>query len=94
MTRKREEDELLTNHDSTSAARELKTPHNPELAQAEADVERTRARVVESVVALRNEVVRRTDWRTWIQRRPGWFVAGAFALGFLLGHRREPALRK
>jgi len=37
--------------------------------------------------------VRRADWRTWIQQRPGWFVAGAFALGFLLGNRRPPRAR-
>jgi hypothetical protein len=62
-------------------------PRSPELVAAEAEVERTRARVTEAVVALRDEVARRTDWRSWIARRPGVFLATAFALGFLLGHR-------
>jgi hypothetical protein len=61
---------------------------NPELVAAEADIERTRARVADAVVALRDEVARRTDWRTWIGRRPQLFLAAAFAIGFLLGHRR------
>jgi hypothetical protein len=59
-----------------------------ELARAEAEVERTRERVALSVVALRDEVVRRTDWRRWVARRPGTFLCTAFALGFWLGHRR------
>jgi hypothetical protein len=63
----------------------------PELAQAEADVERARERVAQSVMALRNEVVRRTDWREWIAKRPGAFLAGAFVLGFLWGFRRGAA---
>jgi hypothetical protein len=62
---------------------------NAELAQAEADVERTRARVAQSVMALRNEVVRRADWREWVRRRPAPFLAGALVLGFLWGHRRS-----
>jgi hypothetical protein len=61
---------------------------NPELVAAEANVERARARVADAVVALRDEVARRTDWRSWIGRRPGTFLVTAFALGFLLGHRR------
>jgi len=67
------------------------TMRSPELAQAEADVERARERVAQSVMALRNEVARRTDWREWIGRRPGAFLAGAFVLGFLWGFRRGAA---
>jgi len=66
---------------------------SPELARAEADVERARERVAQSVMALRNEVVRRTDWREWIRRHPAAFLAGAFTLGFLWGHRRGAAVR-
>lgn len=78
-------------HDDATTVPEMKAPRNPELARAEAEIERTRAQVVETVVALRNEVVRSADWRTWIRKRPAWFVAGAFAVGFWLGHRRRPA---
>jgi ElaB/YqjD/DUF883 family membrane-anchored ribosome-binding protein len=35
--------------------------------------------------ALGEEVSRRTDWRTWVRERPGWTIAGALAVGFLLG---------
>ncbi len=59
-----------------------------ELAQAESDVERARERVAQSMMALRNEVARQVDWRSWIQRRPALFIGGAFAVGFWLGNRR------
>jgi hypothetical protein len=59
-----------------------------DLARAEADVERARERVVQSVEALREEVVRQTDWRRWVARRPGVFLGVAFALGCWLGARR------
>lgn len=59
-----------------------------ELARAESDVARARQRVAQSMEALRNEVARQVDWRSWVQRQPGLFVAGAFALGFWLGRRR------
>ena len=58
------------------------------LAQAESDVERARERVQSSVMALRDEVVRRTDWRHWVRRRPLPFFGAAIALGFWLGYRR------
>jgi len=59
-----------------------------ELARAESDVERARERVSQSMMALRQEVARKIDWRSWVQQRPLLFVGGAFALGFLLGRRR------
>jgi hypothetical protein len=65
-----------------------------ELVQAEEDVARARARVAESVMALRNEVVKRTDWREWIRRRPVTYLAAAFAIGFLWGHRRGAGASK
>jgi hypothetical protein len=61
---------------------------SPELARVEADIERTRERVATSVMALREEVARQTDWREWVRRRPGAFLAGAFVVGFMLGQRR------
>jgi hypothetical protein len=59
-----------------------------ELARAESDVERARERVSQSMMALRQEVARQIDWRSWVQRRPALFVGGAFALGLWLGTRR------
>jgi len=59
-----------------------------ELARAESDVERARERVAQSMMALRNEVARKIDWRSWVQQRPVLFLGGAFALGFWLGRRR------
>ncbi len=59
-----------------------------ELARAESDVERARERVTQSMMALRQEVARQVDWRSWVQRRPALVLGGAFALGFWLGMRR------
>lgn len=72
---------------------EDKLVRSPELAQAEADVERARERVAQSVLALRNEVVRRTDWRGWLSRHPATFLAAAFSFGFLWGFRRGATVR-
>lgn len=63
-------------------------PRSPELARAEADIERTRERVATSVMALREQVARQVDWREWVRSRPGTFLAGAFVVGFILGQRR------
>ena len=59
-----------------------------ELARAESDVERARERVTQSMMALRQEVARQVDWRSWVKRQPALFVGGAFALGLWLGMRR------
>ena len=58
-----------------------------EVLQAEREIERTRARVSQSVMALREAVAKRTDWREWVRERPTLFVMGAFALGMLWGLR-------
>jgi hypothetical protein len=58
------------------------------LAQAESDVERARERVASSMLALRDEVARKTDWRSWVRRQPAPFLGAALALGFWLGYRR------
>jgi hypothetical protein len=60
---------------------------NPELAQTEREIERTRARVSRSMIALRDAVSKRTDWREWVRERPGLFLAAAFALGIFWGRR-------
>jgi ElaB/YqjD/DUF883 family membrane-anchored ribosome-binding protein len=60
---------------------------NSEVAKTEREIERTRARVSQSIVALREAVAKRTDWREWVRERPGLFVAAAFAFGILWGRR-------
>jgi ElaB/YqjD/DUF883 family membrane-anchored ribosome-binding protein len=67
----------------------VKDTISPDLARAEEQIERTREQVTMSVLALRNEVVRRTDWREWVRRQPATFVGAALVLGFLWGHRRR-----
>jgi hypothetical protein len=63
-------------------------PRDPELARVEADIQRSREQVAGSMLALRREIARRTDWRGWVSKRPLAFLGGAAALGFLLGFRR------
>ena len=58
------------------------------LARAESDVERARERVTSSMLALRDELARKTDWRSWVRRRPSAFLGAAVAVGFWLGYRR------
>jgi hypothetical protein len=58
------------------------------VARAESDVERTRERLTLSMLALRDEVVRKTDWRRLVRRQPAAFLGAAAVLGFLLGYRR------
>jgi hypothetical protein len=58
------------------------------VAAAEAEVQRTRALVMRSAMALRDAVVQRTDWRHAVARQPVACVGVAFALGLWLGYRR------
>jgi hypothetical protein len=55
------------------------------LEKTEAEIERTRERLSASLGALRDEISDLTDWRSWIERRPLPFLAGAFAFGLLIG---------
>ena len=65
---------------------------SPEVIEAEQEIARTRERVSQSVLALRQAVARETDWREWVRRRPLAFLGGAFALGVILGRSgRGPA---
>ena len=68
---------------------EGKTQPFSEVARAEAALERSRERVERSVTALRAAFARRTDWRSWVARRPGMFVGAALLLGFVWGYRRR-----
>lgn len=58
-----------------------------ELARSGVALERAREQVVHSVQALREEVVRTTDWREWVRRRPGAVLGAAFVVGFFIGKR-------
>ena len=71
----------LEGHDASSA--------NPEVAQAEANVQRSRARFDESLGALENKLARRGDWRAWIRSRPATVLTAAFAIGLLWGLRHD-----
>lgn len=68
-------------------ARAERAGASDELARAEADVERARARVAFSVLALRREVSRQSDWRLWLARHPLAVLAGALAVRYWLGRR-------
>ena len=57
------------------------------LQETAAEIERTRARLAASIGALRQEVATLADWRSWVRRNPAPYLAGAFALGLLLGWR-------
>lgn len=67
---------------------EGKTQVFTEVARAEAAVERSRERVERSVLALRDAIARRTDWRGWVTQRPVVFLGAAVLLGFLWGYRQ------
>ena len=65
------------------------TEPSSEVARAEAALERSRERVERSVSALRDLLARRTDWRSWVARRPTTFMGAAMVLGFVLGFRHR-----
>ena len=56
-----------------------------QVARAEADVEQARERVSSSVLALRDELARQSDWRRWVVRHPLATLGGALAIGFVIG---------
>jgi hypothetical protein len=66
-----------------------KTQPFSEVARAEAALERSRERVERSVSALRDAFARRTDWRSWVARRPAVFLGAAIVVGFIWGYRRS-----
>jgi hypothetical protein len=66
-------------HDGMMADEELA------LERTEAEIVRSRERLNASLGALKDEISELTDWRSWLERRPLPFLAGAFACGFLLG---------
>ena len=67
---------------------------SPEVMEAEQEIARTRERVSQSVLALRQAVARKTDWREWVRRHPMMFMGGAFALGLIWGRRSVAERRR
>jgi ElaB/YqjD/DUF883 family membrane-anchored ribosome-binding protein len=55
--------------------------------EVRAEIERARAQIQSSVVALKHEVSLAADWREWVRRRPGLCLGAAFAIGLYLGYR-------
>ena len=60
-------------------------PRNAE--QIRAGIERARNEIELSVTDLRDEVSRTLDLRRLVRENPWPFLGGAFAVGFILGHR-------
>ena len=58
---------------------------DPEAIRAE--IAQTREDIAPSLLTLRSSVNEATDWKGYVRRRPLAFVAGAFAVGLLLGLR-------
>jgi len=61
------------------------TRRDPERIRAE--IEAARAEIADSLLALRDEVTDRLDWRNFVRRKPVLAVGVAFAVGYLLGRR-------
>lgn len=57
------------------------------LARAEAEIERTRERLIASALTLQRELGRASDWREWVRRKPGLTLGLAFGIGVLIGRR-------
>jgi hypothetical protein len=60
---------------------------DPDVARAEARIAEGRDRVARSMLALRQEVRRRTDWRGWVRSQPVTVLGAALAIGLVLGWR-------
>lgn len=50
-------------------------------------IEQDEEDIAASFHALRDQVARALDWHEWVKRWPVQAIAGAFVLGFVLGHR-------
>ena len=70
-----------------SADREVSD--RPDAEKVREEIERAREQVASSARALRQQVAMRTDWREWVRRQPYLWVAGALAVGVLIGRRSD-----
>ncbi len=69
------------------AQQQQRRPRDP--SEIQADIERAREEITQSVLALRERVSRAADWREWIRRRPVVLVIAALAIGAFVGLRRR-----
>ncbi len=70
-----------------SADPDVKTTRDA--AEVREEIERAREQVASSARALRQQVAMRADWRESVRRRPYLCLAGALAVGFVLGMRMD-----
>lgn len=69
----------MASRDEDAAARD------PEVAEIEAELEETRARVASSMNTLGDELARRSDWRGFVRKHPLAFLGAALGGGYALG---------
>lgn len=60
-------------------------PRDPEVAEIEAELEETRARVASSMNTLGDELARRSDWRGFVRKHPLAVLGAALGGGYALG---------
>ena len=58
-----------------------------EIQRLEAEIAAKRERVVASFGELRRRMARVTDWRALVRKHPVAWIAGAVAVGFVIGYR-------
>jgi hypothetical protein len=56
-----------------------------ELAQAGAELDQARDKIIVSMTALECEITRTLDWREWVRRKPAIVLCLAFSLGLFVG---------
>ena len=66
-------------------SRSAAAARDPEAIRA--GIEEARAEIAASMLALREEVDERLDWRQHVRRNPWAAIGVAFALGWVLGRR-------
>ncbi len=71
---------------------ERRPTRDPERIQEE--IERARAEITTSVLALRERVSAAIDWRAWYRRQPLVPLVAVFAVGFWLGFGRAPVWKR
>jgi hypothetical protein len=58
-------------------------------AEVRIEIARARAQISSSAAALKEQAAQLPEWREWVRKKPGLFIAGALALGFFIGYRRR-----
>ena len=65
----------------------ITTEEDAQIQRVRFDLARTRQRVATSIVNMRAEVGRLTEWRGWVERAPLFCVGATFVFGFIVGRR-------